>query len=127
VDLALSTTTDGSGPTVVHVGGEIDVYTAPALRRELDNQINAGCKDLVVDLRNVTFMDSTGLGVLVGRLKLIRTQGGIMRVLGATERVLKVFTITGLDRVFDIVEDVDDDGTARPVAGTAAKPDETSA
>lgn len=116
MDLALSTTAEGTGPTVVHVGGEIDVYTAPALRRELDEQINAGCRDLVVDLRNVTFMDSTGLGVLVGRLKLIRAQGGIMRVFGATERVLKVFTITGLDRVFDIVVSVDDD-PARPVPG----------
>lgn len=109
MDLALSTTADGTGPSIVHVSGEIDVYTAPALRHELDEQIRLGCTDLVVDLSNVTFMDSTGLGVLVGRLKLIRTQGGRMRILGATERVLKVFTITGLDRVFDIVEGLDED------------------
>ena len=109
MDLALSTTADGTGPAIVHVGGEIDVYTAPGLRHELDEQIRLGCTDLVVDLTNVTFMDSTGLGVLVGRLKLIRTQGGTMRILGARERVLKVFTITGLDRVFAIVETLDED------------------
>lgn len=121
MDLALSTTADGTGPTVVHVGGEIDVYTAPALRRELDEQIHAGCTDLVVDLKAVTFMDSTGLGVLVGRLKLIRAQGGTMRVLGATERVHKVFTITGLDRVFDIVSSLDDERPSRP-DGNAVEP-----
>lgn len=102
----MSSTAQG-GRVVVHVGGEIDVYTAPELRRELDEHIHRGCRDLVVDLAKVTFLDSTGLGVLVGRLKLVRAQGGGMRILGATERVLKVFTITGLDRVFDIVDTVD--------------------
>ena len=101
VDLALSTTAQGER-TIVHVGGEIDVYTAPQLRRRLDEPIHAGCKDLVVDLGRVTFLDSTGLGVLVGRLKMVRSQGGQMRIVGATARVLKVFTITGLDRVLEM-------------------------
>jgi len=111
VDLALSTTAQGER-TIVHVGGEIDVYTAPQLRRRLDEPIQAGCKDLVVDLGRVTFLDSTGLGVLVGRLKMVRSQGGRMRIVGATDRVLKVFTITGLDRVlemFPTLADVPDD------------------
>lgn len=107
MDLVMSTTPQGVR-TIVHVAGEVDVYTAPELRRELDTQIHAGCRDLVVDLAQVTFMDSTGLGVLVGRLKLVRAQGGTMRILGATERVLKVFAITGLDRVFDIVDALGD-------------------
>jgi anti-sigma B factor antagonist len=108
VDLALSSTAQGDR-TIVHVGGEIDVYTAPALRRQLDEQIQRGCRDMVVDLSDVTFLDSTGLGVLVGRLKLIRGQGGTMRVFGARDRVLRVFTITGLDRVFDIVDTLEPD------------------
>lgn len=102
VDLALTSTAEGEC-TTVHVAGEIDVYTAPALRRQLDEEIQRGCRDLVVDLGGVTFLDSTGLGVLVGRLKLIRAQGGMMRIVGAQERVLKVFTITGLDRVFELL------------------------
>lgn len=103
----MSTTAQDPTMTTVHVGGEIDVYTAPALRRELDEQIHGGCKQLVVDLSDVTFMDSTGLGVLVGRLKLLRAQGGTLRIRGASERVVKVFTITGLDRVFDLVTATD--------------------
>ncbi len=88
--------------TIVHVAGEIDVYTAPVLRRYLDEQIHQGVVDLVVDLGQVTFLDSTGLGVLVGRLRFMRQHGGSMVLVSDNERVLKVFGITGLDRVFDI-------------------------
>jgi anti-sigma B factor antagonist len=107
VEFALTITVQGER-TTVHVGGEIDVYTAPVLRRRLDEPIHAGCRDLVVDLTGTTFLDSTGLGVLVGRLKLIRAKGGRMRVVGATDRVLKVFTITGLDRVLEMHPSLDD-------------------
>ncbi len=107
MDLDLSTT-QAEHYTVVHVGGEIDVYTAPALRDRLDEEIDQGRFQLVVDLGGVTFMDSTGLGVLVGRLKLIRVHDGTMRIVCAHDRVLKVFTITGLDKVFEIFPSVED-------------------
>ena len=93
------------GRTVVQVVGEIDVYTAPQLRERLDQEIEAGRHDLVVDLSGVSFMDSTGLGVLVGRLKQIRLNDGSMRLVCAHDRVLKVFVITGLDKVFAIYPD----------------------
>lgn len=107
MDLEIATSHSGSH-TVVHVAGEIDVYTAPALRERLDQEIDRGRHDLVVDLSEVTFMDSTGLGVLVGRLKLIRVHEGAMRLVCAHDRVLKVFTITGLDKVFEIYPTVDE-------------------
>ncbi|EWT03653.1 anti-sigma B factor antagonist [Intrasporangium oryzae NRRL B-24470] len=106
MDLSI-TRVDHGDRTVVHLGGEIDVYTAPLVREKLDEQIQAGRTDLVVDLTNVTFLDSTGLGVLVGRLKLARTRGGALRLVGTEERVLKVFSITGLDKVFEIHPDVE--------------------
>ena len=101
MDLSVSSSEQG-GVTIVHVAGEIDVYTAPLLREVLDKQIAEGRTDLVVDLEKVTFMDSTGLGVLVGRLKLVRGQNGSLRIVSAEERILKVFSITGLDKVFHI-------------------------
>jgi anti-sigma B factor antagonist len=107
VDLSVSSTERGAS-TVVHVAGEIDVYTAPLLREVLDKQIAAGRTDLVVDLEQVTFMDSTGLGVLVGRLKLVRGQNGSLRIVSAQDRILKVFKITGLDKVFHIHATVDE-------------------
>ena len=107
MDLLVSSSERGS-VTVVHVEGEIDVYTAPLLREVLDKQVAAGRTHLVVDLEKVTFMDSTGLGVLVGRLKLVRGQNGTLRIVSAQERILKVFKITGLDKVFHIYPTVDE-------------------
>ncbi|CCH76679.1 Anti-sigma-B factor antagonist [Nostocoides japonicum T1-X7] len=107
MDLAISTT-ERKGGTVVTVGGEIDVYTAPLLRDALDQQITAGRVRLVVDLDAVDFLDSTGLGVLVGRLKLVRNQSGTLAIVCTKERILKVFRITGLDKVFTILDSVDE-------------------
>lgn len=98
---------DHGGRRVVHVRGEIDVYTAPLVREKLDEELQAGRIDLVVDLGEVSFLDSTGLGVLVGRLKIARTLGGSLRLVSTDERVLKVFSITGLDKVFEIHPDLD--------------------
>jgi anti-sigma B factor antagonist len=106
VDLSITRANHGER-IVMHLGGEIDVYTAPLVREKLDEQIHGGNTDLVVDLTNVSFLDSTGLGVLVGRLKLARTRGGHLRLVGADERVLKVFSITGLDKVFEIHRTLD--------------------
>jgi anti-sigma B factor antagonist len=107
VDLSVSSTEQGS-VTIVHVAGEIDVYTAPLLREVLDKQVAAGRIALVVDLEKVTFMDSTGLGVLVGRLKLVRGQNGSLRIVSNQDRILKVFKITGLDKVFHIYPTVEE-------------------
>lgn len=106
VDLSVSTS-DHAALTVVHVGGEIDVYTAPLLREALDKQVAAGRADIVVDLEDVTFMDSTGLGVLVGRLKLVRGRNGSLRIVSSKDRILKVFKITGLDKVFHIYPSIE--------------------
>ena len=94
--------------TVVHVSGEVDVYTAPMLREELAALIDAGHTDVVVDLAEVSFMDSTGLGVLVGALKKIRTLGGELRLVIDQEKVLKIFRITALTQVFPIYPTLDE-------------------
>lgn len=101
--MEVSVTTRESGVrTVVHVTGEIDVYTAPVLREELATLVDGGHVDLVVDLTGVPFMDSTGLGVLVGALKKVKTHGGELRLVIDQEKVLKVFRITALTQVFPI-------------------------
>jgi anti-sigma B factor antagonist len=107
VDVSITSETRGDS-TVVHVSGEIDVYTAPLLREQLDEYISQGRHHLVVDLGGVSFMASTGLGVLVGRLKLVRVTNGTLRLVCSSERILSVFSITGLDKVFQIFPSVDD-------------------
>jgi anti-sigma B factor antagonist len=106
VDLSLNTRTVGDR-TVVEVGGEIDVYTAPKLREALIELVQSGAYHIVVDLEQVDFLDSTGLGVLVGGLKRVRSHDGSMTLVCTQERLLKIFRITGLTRVFEIHPDVD--------------------
>jgi len=101
VDLTLATR-EVDGATVVAVGGEIDVYTAPKLRDKITELVGDGAYHLVLDLRGVEFLDSTGLGVLVGGLKKVRAHDGSLRLVCTQERLLKIFRITGLAKVFDI-------------------------
>ncbi|MFY1697350.1 STAS domain-containing protein [Solwaraspora sp. WMMD791] len=123
MELSLSTRTAGEH-TVLEVGGEVDVYTAPRLRERLIELIDAGSRKIVVDLRRVDFLDSTGLGVLVGALKRLRPAGGTFGLVCDKEPLLKIFRITALDQVFPIfptVEAATGDGPDGPlgVAPTA--------
>ncbi len=106
MDLSV-TTRDEGGRTIVEVGGEIDVYSAPTLRDRLNSLVADGHHHLVVDMQGVEFLDSTGLGVLVGGLKRVRTQNGSLQLVCSQERVLKVFRITGLTKVFAIHDSVE--------------------
>ena len=101
MDLTLSTR-EADGTTVVAVGGEIDVYTAPRLRDKFTELVAAGSYDIIVDMQNVEFLDSTGLGVLVGGLKRVRAHDGSLRLVCTQERILKIFRITGLTKVFPV-------------------------
>jgi anti-sigma B factor antagonist len=101
VDLSVTSHEQG-GRTVVEVGGEIDVYTAPVLRERLNDLVGEGHHHLVVDMQGVDFLDSTGLGVLVGGLKRVRAHDGSLHLVCTQEKILKVFRITGLTKVFPI-------------------------
>jgi anti-sigma B factor antagonist len=103
VDLTL-TTRDVDGKTIVAVGGEIDVYTAPKLRDKITELVAAGVYDIVIDMEGVEFLDSTGLGVLVGGLKKVRAHEGSLDLVCNQDRLLKIFRITGLAKVFVIHE-----------------------
>jgi anti-sigma B factor antagonist len=76
MDLTLNEHPAGPGRTVVEVSGEIDVYTAPKLREALLSLVDSGTYRLIVDMSGVEFLDSTGLGVLVGGLKRVRAHDG---------------------------------------------------
>jgi anti-sigma B factor antagonist len=101
VELSVTSRQEGAR-TVIAVAGEIDVYTAPTLRERLNELVASGHYDLVVDMENVEFLDSTGLGVLVGGLKRVRSYDGTLSLVCSQEKILKVFRITGLTKVFPI-------------------------
>ena len=101
VDLSLQTR-EVESRTIVAVGGEIDVYTAPKLRDKITELVGEGHHHLVIDMERVDFLDSTGLGVLVGGLKKVRAHDGSMTLICSQDRLLKIFRITGLAKVFTI-------------------------
>ncbi len=95
------------GIQVVDVAGEIDVSTAPRLRELLIDLISKDRDQLVVNLDRVEFLDSAGLGVLVGAVKRVRARDGSLDLVCTQKRILRIFTITGLTQVFGIHETVD--------------------
>jgi anti-sigma B factor antagonist len=94
--------------SVVDVKGEIDVYTAPKLREKLIELVSEGSYDIVVNLEGVDFLDSTGLGVLVGALKRVKAHDGSLGLVCTQDKILKIFKITGLTKVFPIHGSVDE-------------------
>lgn len=98
------TTREESGVSIVAVSGEVDIYTASSLDERLSALVAEGHTRIVVDMRDVDFLDSTGLGVLVKTLKRVREQDGSLEVVASSDRILKVFRITGLDRVVTLHE-----------------------
>jgi anti-sigma B factor antagonist len=103
---------NGHGVHLVRVSGEIDVATSPALRERLQPTAGSSVPVQIVDLSEVTFLDSTGLGVLVGALKRRREAGGVLRLVIAEPRILRIFEITGLVDVFSIFPSVEEALTA---------------
>lgn len=101
MDLTL-VTREADGATIVAVEGEIDVYTAPKLRDKITELVADGSYHLVIDMEGVEFLDSTGLGVLVGGLKKVRAHDGSLQLVCNQDRLLKIFRITGLAKVFAI-------------------------
>ena len=93
---------------VANVTGEVDVYTSPLLKRRLVDAADDDCALLVVSLDGVGFIDSSGLGVLVGALRRMRERDGDLRLVCNKESVLKILRITGLDRVFPVFASVDE-------------------
>src|SRR5215469_5784351 len=108
MDLMLNEYSAAPGSTVIAVSGEIDVYTAPRLREALVSLVDAGNYRLIVDMEGVEFLDSTGLGVLVGGLKRVRAHDGVIDLVCTQGRILRIFRITGLSRVFNIYDSVDE-------------------
>jgi anti-sigma B factor antagonist len=103
------------GFAVLAVSGEVDVATVPRLREQLHGLVAQGSNQIIVNLDAVDFLDSTGLGVLVGALKRVRSNDGDLYLVCTQPRIRKVFEVTGLTKVFQLFDTVDD-----AVAGAGA-------
>lgn len=102
---ALDIKVEGEGDRrTVALRGELDIVTAHDLRQALLDLIEDGVRAIDLDMAELSLIDSTGLGVLVGILKRTLQHGGSLRLLSPRRGARRVLDITGLDRVFTIVD-----------------------
>ena len=90
---------------VMDLSGEVDAYTCSRLREAMIEVIDDGGSDLVVNMKDVEYIDSSGLGTLVGGLKRVSERQGTIAVCGTNSQIKKVFDITGLIKVFPLYSD----------------------
>jgi anti-sigma B factor antagonist len=90
------------GVDVIFISGEVDLYTASTLKEMIYELLDTGVSNIILDMTGLEFMDSSGLGVLVGTLKRVRSTDGSLWLICDRDNLLKVFRLTGLDKVFTI-------------------------
>ena len=93
--------------SVISVSGRLNAVSTNDLKNEIKNQVASGRTSLVIDLKEISFIDSSGLSALVSGLKLTRERGGSLSLSGLNEQTSSVFKLTLLDRVFHIFPDVE--------------------
>ena len=108
------------GVSVCHLEGELDAYAAPAVRDALSSVAEESA--VVIVLRDVRFIDSSGLGVLVGAVRRVRELGGCIVLCSPTPAVARALAMVGLPRIVDVVADLESARrlVARAVGGGAA-------
>lgn len=114
MELLTVQTSERDGWTIVVARGQLDVATAPGFRQDLLEAQYGGSTRVAIDLDGVEFVDSMGLGVLVGALKRARTHDGELVIACSRERLLQLFALTGLDQVLTIVPDLEAALAPRP-------------
>ncbi len=88
------------GALWAHLNGDIDHHNARRMREEIDMETEQLCpKELWLDFRGVTFMDSSGIGLVMGRYKLMQSLGGELRVTGMSAHIKRVMVLAGLDKL----------------------------
>lgn len=107
MELLTVSTSERDGWIVLALVGQLDVATAPNFRETLQETQYRGDGRVVLDLSGLEFLDSFGLGVLVGGVKRARSHGGRLILAGVSDHVAQVFELTGLDRALPFAPDVD--------------------
>lgn len=93
-----------SGATALDLTGEVDSYNAPKLRERMERLIADGDAQIIINLSKVDYIDSTGIGMLVGSLKQASEAGGGIKIICPNKEVYRLFHITNLTRAFPIYD-----------------------
>lgn len=96
------------GTTILDVVGEIDVYTAPQFKEAVNNVLANGQKHLIINMANVSYMDSSGFGTLLSATKKLRPVGGTVNLVKCNNAIDRILKITRLNTVFSVYDSVDE-------------------
>ena len=108
----LDSITAGGDCAVLRIEGDIDAYAAPQIRNRVIDLAGNGTVHIIADLRGAGFLDSAGLGALVGSRKELRARGGSLTLVASTDQILQTFRIAGLSDAFALHSCVPDAVTA---------------
>ena len=100
--------TERIGPNlIVRVDGELDLETSPIFREKVESKLNQYemIKHLILDLQKVNFIDSSGLGAILGRFKRLSQQGGRVSAVNVSPQVQRIFELSGLLKIMKIYSD----------------------
>ncbi|AZR72293.1 anti-sigma F factor antagonist [Anoxybacter fermentans] len=91
---------------IVQIKGELDLHTADDLRQGIDQYLQKypSLKNLILDLKGIEFIDSSGLGVILGRYKTIKQRGGNLAAVAVSPRVRRIFELSGMLKIIRIYE-----------------------
>ena len=93
---------DGDTQTILRVAGHLDAMTAPEIMSTIDTIVEDGRQHVVVDLSELTLIDSSGVAAIVALYKRVRARGGSVTVSGARDQPLSIFRLLRMDRVFSM-------------------------
>jgi anti-sigma B factor antagonist len=100
--------------TVFYLDGEIDLYTSPAIREELNKAIDRKIKKILISFKDVFYIDSSGLATLVELYQRVEKWGGNIILVDMEDSVKGVFELSRLDKIFTILPTVEDGMTGFP-------------
>ena len=92
---------------ILDIEGEVDLYNAPEIKKKIKEQVDAGKHNLIINLEKVSYIDSSGIGVLISSLSQLRKVGGGLKIINVYSSVKKVFELTKLTSFFDIFDSED--------------------
>ncbi|AUG58928.1 STAS domain-containing protein [Acetivibrio saccincola] len=86
----------------VVLSGEVDIYTSQELKENLYRVVESNKKDVIIDCKELNYIDSTGLGIFVGALKKAKQYEKKIKIINLKDNIKKLFIITGLDKIFEV-------------------------
>ena len=90
---------------------DVDQHTSEKIRRKMDNEIKRYIpRKVIFDFSNISFMDSAGIGMVLGRYKLVKMLDGVLEIINVNRSIKKIFDMSGVSRIINVMEEEDNEG-----------------